>query len=421
MKAAWLGLLSSLLLLPHAALAEDWPMLQHDASHTGFVDSGPRAPLRRAWIAKSPDPKENFTTWPVVKDGSVFASSGFGVLAVDTERGARQWFAQPPEGQGIVAPVADESKLYVPTPSGNLIALDRKTGTEVWRFKAEHDLTSPVLANGRIFVGSDPTEVDARGLYAINASDGTLFWKSTTRFRPDSTPAVAGGLVVFSSDDVNSNDAVLAALDANTGNEVWGVPSREANSSPAILGDRVIVGGGDFFAHALDLHSGKEIWRSPVLDKFDTRNFPAIAYGDVFLADRVGDFYRLDGKTGKRKWLFRGGEGTFDQSFPVIAGKTFFIGSSAGWLYALDVDSGKLLWKQHLGGFIYSGAADEKHFYFGVKFRNEGLYAYEHDPNGRLEPPPAEISPAKNVFAVVVVLGLFVLAAGLIRRRKPDS
>ena len=70
------------------------------------------------------------------------------------------------------------------------------------------------------------------------------------------------------------------------------------------------------------------------------------------------------------------------QSFPVVAGKTLYIGSGGGWLYAIDVDSGKLLWKHQVGGFILSGAADEKRFYFGVKFRNEGLYAYEHDPTG---------------------------------------
>jgi outer membrane protein assembly factor BamB len=235
---------------------------------------------------------------------------------------------------------------------------------------------------------------------------------------PDSVPAVSENTVVFSTEDLSSRRVLLLALNTENGNEIWRVEQKEANSSPSILDGKVILGGGDFFAYALDLKTGKEIWRSPVEDKFSVRNMPAIAFGDVFLADRIGNIYRLDGETGERKWIFRDTEGTMDQSFPVIAGKTLFIGSSAGNLYALDTDTGRLLWQDQVNGIVLSGAADSERFYFGVKFGDEGLYAYEHDPEGELEPTPGALRNLRGLIGGLILFALILVGVVLYARRR---
>jgi outer membrane protein assembly factor BamB len=242
-------------------------------------------------------------------------------------------------------------------------------------------------------------------------------------------PVVSDGLVVFSIEHLGSTNAALVALDAATGKEVWRVPQQESNSSPSILDGKVILGGGDLNAYALDLKTGRQVWKSRVEGKFGVRNSPAIAFGDVFLADRIGNFYRLDGATGKRKWIYgeENTEGTFDQSFPVVAGKTMYIGGGAGWVYAIDADTGKLQWKEQIGGFVMSGAADAERFYFGVKFRNEGLYAYEHDPDpdaAAVEEPESSGEDAtlpKAIFGVLVglalLLGVVIIVARIAAKR----
>lgn len=407
---------------PAAALAQDWEMVQRDALHSGSIPEGPAAPLRRAWVARSEDPKSSFTTWPVVGDGVVYARSGPGLIAVEAATGERVWWRRNPEGSAQVAPALDERALYISVPFGTMLAVDRKTGAELWRFKADDSLdASSTLADGRLYVGSE----EAKMFYCLNSADGSLVWKLTTELEPDSTPAISDGVVVLTTEEIGSERVIVLALDAATGTELWRVSQKESNSSPSVLDGKVILGGGDFFAHALDLKTGKQVWKSPVDGRFDVFSMPAIAFGDVFLADRIGNIYRLDGKTGKRKWIFRDTIGTMDQSSPVVAGKTLFIGSGAGWLYALDTDTGRLLWKEQVGGVVLSGAADSERFYFGVKLRNEGLYAYEHDPKGRLEPPPRRPpgplgSLLRGLLIFAVVFGA-VFAYGRRRRARAPS
>ena len=123
----------------------------------------------------------------------------------------------------------------------------------------------------------------------------------------------------------------------------------------------------------------------------------------------MGSFYRLDGETGGREWTFSDTEGTFDQSSPVVVGKRVYDGGGAGWLYSIDVDAGRQTWKTQVGGWIFAGAADAERIYLGVKFKNPGVYAYEHDSNGLTD---AESS--RGVLGWVLALGLIVLAgAGL--------
>ena len=73
------------------------------------------------------------------------------------------------------------------------------------------DQSSPVVANGVVYVGS----IDGN-LYALNAGTGALLWKYTTGSAVDSSPAVANGVVYVGSDDNN-----LYALNASTGALLW--------------------------------------------------------------------------------------------------------------------------------------------------------------------------------------------------------
>lgn len=423
MRASLLALAGGLsIILAGSALAADWPMIQRDPAHSGFSDAGPVAPLKKLWRAESNDPEDSFTTWPIAGRGVVFARSGGGILAVEADTGRRKWFNDKQGGSVIAAPAMDERAVYMSVPYGRLVALDRESGDEIWSFKAEGRLGSPAIASGKVFVPANVIS-ESDSFYAVNAADGKLVWKTPSRFSPDTVPAVAGGKVIVTSNDNQSDNGEILALDEATGKEVWKVSAVASKSSAAILEDKVIFGGGDLFAHALDLDTGKEVWRSPLFGKFDAENAPAIAYGDVFLADRIGNIYRIDGKTGKRKWAWGDNQGLdivgFGGQFPVIAGKTLYIGNGAGWLYGLNVDNGRLLWQHQIGGFVYSGAADEKRFYVGVKFRNEGIYAFAHDPSGQIEPVPR---PPNKFFSLISGLLIFSLMFGalvlFVRRRR---
>jgi outer membrane protein assembly factor BamB len=418
MKRLFISLFLASSLSPMTAGAQAWEMVGRSPLHDNFVEQGPSPPFRRAWQAKSPDPESSFTTWPVVKNGVVYVSSGPGVMAVDASDGLRHWFFTPEEGQTQVAPALEGGAVFIPLPFGRIVALSIESGEEMWRFQAEGSLdSSPTLAEGRLYFGS----AEGKQFYCLDAASGRLVWKVTTEFEPDSVAAVSQGIVVVSTEHVGSPQVLILGLDAATGAELWRVEQKEENSSPSILGSTVVFGGGDSFAYAVDLKTGKQIWKSPVEDKFGIWSMPAIAFGDVFFADRVGNIYRLDGTTGQRMWVFKETEGDMAQSFPVVAGKTLFIGSGAGFLYALDVDSGRLLWKDSVQGIVLSGAADTERFYFGVKFGDEGLYAYEHDPEGKLEPPPpAGFRPPTGLLTGLLVF-LLLFGGFLVYARRRRS
>jgi outer membrane protein assembly factor BamB len=174
-----------------------------------------------------------------------------------------------------------------------------------------------------------------------------------------------------------------------------------------------VIGAGNSLVVRVSGSSGSIVWEAQVEDLFDPLIIPVVAFGDVFLADRIGNIYRLDGETGERKWIFSDTEGTFDQSSPVIAGQTLYIGSSAGWLYGVDVETGELVWRDRVDGFVLSGAADEERFYFGVKFGEQGLYAYEHDPSGGTSRDRTEF-----VVGAIAILGVLLAAVVIFVRRR---
>ncbi len=395
-------------------------MLQEDASDGGRISGDLSPPLRRAWVARS----ERYaagggdTNRPVVADGVVYANSGSGVMAVRATDGRRLWFVAPEEGSRGVTPALDELALYVPVGAGRVISLNRGDGAQRWKFQAEGDLdSSPVALGGRLYFGS----AEARTFYCLGALDGAVIWKVRTELEPDSIPAAGKGVVVVPTQDPDSSRAMLLAFDATTGKERWRFLHRLGASSPsiAVALDAVVFGGGDLRAHALRLEDGRPLWRSRVEGSFGIWSVPGVAFDDVFLADRGGNVYRLDGATGRRRWVFRGARGTMDRSSPVVAGGSVMIGSGAGELFALDVSSGRLQWAGSVDGSVLSGAADSERFYIGVASGDAGVHAYEHDASGH--PSPAargSEGSLRGLTGMVVSLAVAgVLFFRLLRRR----
>jgi alcohol dehydrogenase (cytochrome c) len=130
-------------------------------------------------------------------------------------------------------PIVNNGVMFVATPGNQVIALDAKTGALLWRYKRP-------LADEAIVV--HPT---SRGV------------------------ALYGDKVFFAG-----AEAVLVALDARTGREVWTAKVAENKDgyymsvAPLVAGGQVVVGasGGEMgirgFIAAYDPDTGKELWRT---------------------------------------------------------------------------------------------------------------------------------------------------------------
>ena len=145
----------------------------------------------------------------------------------------------------------------------------------VWGFstgEAKVHESAPVVNNGVMFVSTPNNQV-----IAIDAKSGNVLW----RYR---RPRPAGAIVAHDTsrgvalygDKVfyAAGEAVLAALDARTGKEVWTTTVADNKSgyyislAPLVAGGKVMVGasGGEFgirgFVAAFDPDTGKELWRT---------------------------------------------------------------------------------------------------------------------------------------------------------------
>ena len=131
---------------------------------------------------------------------------------------------------------------------------------------------APQVVNGVMFAATAGNQV-----LAINAATGELLWRYQRKLPDDmfgSHPTSRG--VGLWGDKVffYSRDAVLVAIDAKTGNEVWSTAVADyhqgyyANHAPLVVDGKLMVGssGGERgirgFVAAYDAETGKQLWRT---------------------------------------------------------------------------------------------------------------------------------------------------------------
>lgn len=241
-----------------------------------------------------------------------------------------------------------------------------------WTFKTGGAVvSSPVLAGGVVYVGSDDTN-----LYALDQSSGALKWKFATGNGKDvpgapirSTPAVVDGAVFFGCYDGNfySVDAATGALRWKfampgerkfTARGLHGyLPRQQAipdfwdlyQSSPVIGGGLVYFGCGDGNLYALDVATGALKWKFATGDVVHAS--PALAAGVLYFGSWDTNLYAVDAATGELKWKFKTGEDPVNfnqtgiQSSPCVTGGMVYFGCRDFHLYAVDAKTGQEKWK----------------------------------------------------------------------------
>jgi polyvinyl alcohol dehydrogenase (cytochrome) len=266
------------------------------------------------------------------------------VVALDAATGDERWrfwvtAGDAIEGPGVSvwsSPAVDTARgvLYIgtgqayappaPPRSDALIALDLQTGGEVWstQFTAGDAWTIDRPTGLDADVGAIPNLFSAGGTDAVGVGDkagtyraldrdtGEILWEAELtegglQGGVMASAAVAGGTVFVTSNDA-SQDAVLVALDAGNGDEVW---------------------RSDVAAHV----TGPVTWANDVL----------------YVADDSGRIAAYDARGGERLW-------SHEVAFPAAGGIAVVDGTVyAGWGWWLagapeDADGGLIAFR--LGG-----------------------------------------------------------------------
>jgi outer membrane protein assembly factor BamB len=148
----------------------------------------------------------------------------------------------------------------------------------LWRQKAGKAFSSPIVADGVVFVHSLADGKEAEDVLAFDAKTGKPRWRESyprAKYRsqlgagPRATPCFAEGLLF-----TYGITGTLSCYDARTGKLRWRTNPYESNklslphfgvcSSPIVAAGRVIalVGGADFAVAAYDAAGGKLAWKA---------------------------------------------------------------------------------------------------------------------------------------------------------------
>lgn len=186
------------------------------------------AQLGLAWSADMDTARGQEAT-PLMHDGTLFVSTAWSMVkAYDAATGALRWSYDPKvPRETLIRACCDAvnrgvalygDKLYVGTLDGRLVALDQKTGREVFSRvvvpnQTDYTITgAPRIVKGRVVLGSGGAEYKARGyIAAYDAQTGAEVWKFHT---VPGNPAEG-----FDKDGVNK--AAMEAAARTWGGEWW--------------------------------------------------------------------------------------------------------------------------------------------------------------------------------------------------------
>jgi len=139
---------------------------------------------------------------PLVYNGVMYVTDAKSTVAIDVETGKQIWKTPvdwPPDTPHVVCcgvsnkgPALLNGKLFRTTLDAHVIALDMKTGKEIWRQKAAewkegYSMTvAPLVANGVVITGISGAEFGIRGfLDGWDPESGEHLWRRYTIAGPD--------------------------------------------------------------------------------------------------------------------------------------------------------------------------------------------------------------------------------------------
>jgi alcohol dehydrogenase (cytochrome c) len=291
------------------------------------IDTSTVAKLKGVWrlhLKSGSAGKYSAEGQPLVYKGVIFIPTGADdIFAVDVATGKIDWTYRARLEQKINTVCCGwdnrgvaigEGKVYAGQLDGSLVALDMKTGKQLWstqiaRWQDGYTITSaPLYWDGRVYTGVSGGEYGARGrITALDADSGKVLWR------------------------------------------FWTIPG------PGEVGHDTWPANNDRWRHG-----GASVWQTPAVDPklgllyFSTSNASPDLNGGVRPGDNLfaSSIVAIDARTGKYKWHFQQVHHDiwdYDAPSPVVlfdvngeqaiaeVGKT-------GFVYILDRTNGKPLY-----------------------------------------------------------------------------
>lgn len=323
-----------------------WPLFRGDPQMRGVAECA--LPEKPALLWQFAVKNGAFEGTAAIADGVAYIGDMDGELhALALSDGSKKWeFAT--DSSFIASPSVRNGRVYLGDVDGRFVCLDAATGKPLWSFEAQAEIDGCAnFLGARIVFGSQ----DAT-LYCLEQDSGKLVWKHAIDDQIRCAPTLIEGHAF-----VAGCDSRLHIIDASTGTEKASVDIQSPTGvTPAAEGDRVYFGteAGTFFA--IDWRKAEVVWTFSASDQSQAfRSSPALANGRVFFGGRDKRLHALDAHSGKELWAHVA-KTRIDAS-PVVVGDRVFFGSGDGRLTAVDARDGRVAWEHEVrGGFTGSPA-----------------------------------------------------------------
>ncbi len=280
---------------------------------------------------------------PTLIDDKLYAVAAEGELvAVDPESGEFLWEREL--DRDIMAGVGgDLEQLYLVTEDAELLALGRSEGDQRWQANLPNEVLAPPQSNGGVVLVQT---IDGKVL-AFDTASGEKRWQydgvvPVLTLRGTATPLVGTDIAL-----VSFANGQLFALANDSGQPLWqyavGEPKGrtelerlvDVTAQPVVVESAVLVVGYQGALAAVDLRNGQEIWRR----EMSSLRSPAIAYGNIFVAESNGTISAVAGAT--RRIVWANDQLAWRQpTQPVVLGDHLLVGDFEGYLHLLSLTDG---------------------------------------------------------------------------------
>jgi len=254
-------------------------------------------------------------------------------------------------------PAIAYGRLYFANADGTLFAVDIQHVRTHWAYRARRCTAATPAVDGHTvymtFLNKPPCNASRSGLdgqvVALNADTGKVRWRVTIG-PSESSPLVANGLVY-----VGDWNGKVYAFSAATGATRWTFSTGgKVKDAMALAGGRIYFGSYDHHVYALNARTGKLFWRASAQQRLGSRgtfySTPAVAYGRVYIGSTDGKVYSFGATSGKLRWSH--GTGDYVYSSPAVWQERVFAGSYDGTMYSFDAATGDVRWKFKANGAI---------------------------------------------------------------------
>jgi outer membrane protein assembly factor BamB len=382
------------------ARADDWPQWMGPKRDNvwredGIIDKFPDGKAKKLWTA----PVAGGYAGPAVAGGKVFVADYLSGNLSEEIRESGNWDGKETTG------------------TERVLALDEKTGHQLWKYEYPVKYTmsypagprcTPCVADGKVYT------LGATGhLACLDAATGKKVWAKelTAEYKAAvptwgfaAHPMIDGKKLITLA---GGEGAHVVALDKDTGAEVWKAESQKAKEpgySPPLLtevnGVRQLVVGGPSALRGLDPETGKRLWSTPFNADMGCTVMTPVRSGDYLF---YGGFQnksmvvKLGGDKVDVVWKDKRGVGMSPiNTQPVLKDGVIYAYDDSGTMYGVEIPSGKRVWQGEgpVGKVLPAGTA------FIVPHGDRYVFFIEtgHLAFGKLSPTGyEEISRAKVI------------------------